>query len=280
MKELWLTPMQMPAIPVEAEVICPDIVAGRTLDEIGALKVHVGNETHPLSEFFEVEGEVAEAPSEQAIVVDGSVQTVKYIGARMTAGRILVKGCAGMHTGAEMSGGELVVEENTRDWAGAEMKGGLLKIGKDSRNQTGAAYRGSSEGMTGGCIVVGGDSGLETGTFMRRGMIIVRGNAGSFAGAHMNGGEIFVFGETSRRMGYQAKGNGGFIACLGGVESILPTYVYDTTYRPAFMKLYMRQLRDELGIEEAGGFLEASFKRYRGDAAVGGTGEILVAEKD
>ena len=280
MKELWLTPKQLPVIPVEAEVICPDIVAGRTLDEIAALKVYVGNETHPLGEFFEVEGEVAGAPSEQAIVVDGSVQTVKYIGARMTAGRILVKGCAGMHTGAEMSGGELVVEENTRDWAGAEMKGGLLRIGKDSRNQTGAAYRGSSEGMTGGCIVVDGDAGLETGAFMRRGMIVIRGDVGPFAGAHMNGGEIFVFGEAARRMGFQARGNGGFIACLGGVESLLPTYIYDTTYRPTFMKLYMRQLRDELGIEEAGEFLEASFRRYRGDAAAGGTGEILVAEKD
>ena len=279
MKELWLTPKQMPSIPVEAEVICPDAVAAKTLEEVMALKVYVGNSTHLLGEFFEVEGEVADKPADQMIVVDGSVPTVKYIGAKMAEGKILVKGCAGMHTGAQMSGGELIVEENTRDWAGAEMKGGLLRIGGDSRNQTGAAYRGSSEGMTGGCIVVDGDTGLETGAFMRRGMIVVRGNAAPFAGVHMNGGEIFVFGRAERRIGAEAKGNGGFIACLGGVEAVLPTYVYDTTYRPTFMKLYLRQLRDELGIDEATKFIDAPFSRYRGDLAVGGNAEILIAEK-
>ena len=94
----------------------------------------------------------------------------------------------------------------------------------------------------------------------------------------MNGGEIFVFGRVARRFGAEAKGNGGFIACFGEVESLLPTYVYDTTFRPDFMKLYLRQLRDQLGIEAAGEHLETSFRRYRGDIAVGGTAEILIAE--
>ena len=279
MKELTLTPTTMPKIPVEAEVICPDVVAGRTLEEIRGLKVYVGNSVHGLGEFFEVEGEVADKAAEQMIVIDGSVPTVKYIGAKMSAGSILVRGCAGMHTGAQMSGGELSVEENTRNWAGAEMRGGLLRIGGDSRNQTGAAYRGSSEGMTGGCILVEGDAGFETGSFMRRGMIVVKGDVGPFAGVHMNGGEIFVFGRAARRLGAEAKGNGGFIACLGEVESLLPTYVYDTTYVPTMMKLYMRQLKEGLGVLKAESFLDAPFRRYRGDVAVGGNAEILIAEK-
>jgi formylmethanofuran dehydrogenase subunit C len=133
--------------------------------------------------------------------------------------------------------------------------------------------------MTGGCILVEGDAGFETGSFMRRGMIVIRGNVGPFAGVHMNGGEIFVFGRVARRLGAEAKGNGGFIACLGEVESLLPTYVYDTTYVPTMMKLYLRQLRDELGVSEADEFLDAPFRRYRGDVAVGGNAEILVAEK-
>ncbi len=278
MKELILTPRRMPSIPVEAEVISPDVVAGLTLAEVEGLGVHVGNRVHPLKEFFNVEGELAETAAEQRIVVDGTIQTVKYIGARMTAGSILVRGCSGMHTGAQMSGGEIVIEGNTRDWAGAEMKGGLLVIKEDSRNQTGAAYRGSAEGMTGGCILVEGDAGTEVGAFMRRGMIVVKGDLEPLAGAHMNGGTIFVFGTASRRMGVEAQGNGGFIACLGAVESLLPTYAYDTTYRPAFMKLYLRQIRDELGVKEAGEFIETAFRRYRGDISVGGSAEILVAE--
>ena len=279
MEELRLTPKKMPGIPVEAETISPDAVAGKTLKEVRALTVHVGNTERTLGDFFRVSGKTAEKISEQLIVVDGEVPDVKYIGSGMTAGQVLVEGCVGMHAGAQMEGGELVVTGSASDWAGAEMKGGLLRIHGDAGNQLGAAYRGSPEGMTGGCIVVGGSVGVEAGAFMRRGMIVIQGDAGSFLGVHMNGGEIFVFGRAARRLGAEAKGNGGFIACMGEVEALLPTYVHDTTYRPDFMKLYLRQLRDQLGIAEAGEYLDTSFRRYRGDLAVGGTGEILVAEK-
>lgn len=279
MEELRLTPKKMPGIPVEAEIISPDAVAGKTLKDVRALTVYVGNTEWTLGDFFKVSGKTAEKTSEQLIVVDGEVPDVKYIGSGMTAGQILVEGCVGMHAGAQMEGGELVVTGSASDWAGAEMKGGLLKIHGDAGNQLGAAYRGSPEGMTGGCIVVGGNVGVEAGAFMRRGMIVIQGDVGPFLGVHMNGGEIFVFGRAARRLGAEAKGNGGFIACLGEVEALLPTYVHDTTYRPDFMKLYLRQLRDQLGIAEAGEYLDASFGRYRGDLAVGGTGEILVAEK-
>ena len=279
MEELRLTPKKMPGIPVEAEIISPNAVAGKTLKEVRALTVYVGNTERTLGDFFKVSGKTAEKASEQLIVVDGEVPDVKYIGSGMTAGQVLVEGCVGMHAGAQMEGGELVVTGSASDWAGAEMKGGLLRIHGDAGNQLGAAYRGSPEGMTGGCIVVGGNVGVEAGAFIRRGMIVIQGDVGPFLGVHMNGGEIFVFGRAARRLGAEAKGNGGFIACLGKVEALLPTYVHDTTYRPDFMKLYLRQLRDQLGIAEAGEYLDTSFGRYRGDLAVGGTGEILVAEK-
>lgn len=279
MRELWLTPREMPSIPVEAEVISPGVIAGKDLEEVRGLKVHVGNSIQPLEEYFKVEGDVAEESADQIIVVDGDIPSVKFVGSGMKAGRILVKGSIGMHAGAMMSGGEMTVEDSASDWAGAEMKGGLIRIDGNAGHHLGAAYRGSSEGMTGGCIAVGGDAGSETGAFMRRGMIVIEGSVGPFAGVHMNGGEIFIFGRAARRLGAEAKGNGGFIACLGDVEAILPTYVHDTTYRPTFMKLYLRQLRDELGIAGAESFLDAPFRCYRGDIAVGGNSEILVAER-
>ncbi len=279
MEELRLTPKDAPTIPIEAEVISPDIIAGKRLQDVKGLTVYVGNTTRTLGDFFDVEGDIAEKATDQLIVVEGAIPHVKYIGAEMTAGRIVIKGDVGMHVGAQMSGGEIIVEGSASDWVGAEMKGGLLRIKGNAGNQLGAAYRGSSDGMTGGCIVVGGDVGIEMGAFMRRGMLIVQGDVGPFAGVHMNGGEIFIFGRAARRVGAEAKGNGGFIACFGGVEALLPTYIYDTTYRPTFMKLYLRQLRDELGIEEAEKFLDAPFKRYRGDIAVGGNSEILIVEE-
>lgn len=279
MKTLRLKPKDTPSIPVEAETIYPDLFAGKTLPEIEGLPVHVGNQTHTLGDYFEVDGEAAETAAEQLIIIEGDIPWAKYIGASMTGGCIVVEGGVGMHVGAQMSGGEITVNGSASDWAGAEMRGGLLRIRGDAGDLLGAAYRGSSEGMTGGCIVVEGRAGVETGSFMRRGIIVVLGDVEPFAGAHMDGGEIFVFGRAARRLGAEMKGNGGLIVCLGEVEALLPTFVYDTAYRPTFMKLYLRKLRDKLGVHEAGRFLDASFGRYRGDIAVGGDGEILIAEK-
>lgn len=278
--ELRLKPkVSKTSIPLEAEVISPDIMAGKTLKEVEELQVHCGNRVENLGDYFEVEGETASKASEQLILLEGDCSWVKYIGAEMTAGKIIVDGGAGMHLGSRMSGGEIVVEGSTDDWAGAEMRGGLIRIRGDAGDLLGAAYRGNPEGMGGGCIVVEGSAGYETATNMRRGLIIILGDAGPFAGVHMNGGVLFIFGRADRRLGAQMKGNGSLIICLGEVEELLPTFVYDTTYTPTFMKIYLKTLSQQLGIEKAEGFIGAPFRRYRGDLAVGGDGEILVIER-
>jgi formylmethanofuran dehydrogenase subunit C len=279
MKSIILTPKKSSKIPVEAEAIIPDSFAGKTLEEIRNLNVYVGNGVHVLDEFFKVDGESAESAMKQKIIVDGDAAHVKYIGRGMTSGEVVIKGNAGMHTGSMMSGGSLTVEGDADDWAGAEMKGGLLRIRGNAKDLLGSAYRGSSEGLTGGCIFVDGNIGSEAGSFMRRGMMVVRGNTGNYTGLQLNGGEIFVFGRLGKRAGALAKGNGGFIACFGDVEEILPTYILETTYTPTFMRLYLRELSEKLGLEEATRFMGAPLMRYRGDMAVGGTAEILIAQK-
>lgn len=277
MKMLKLVPRKPTRIPLEAEALTPDNVAGKTLAEVQGLPVYQGNAVHSLSDHFTVTGELAEQAVDQQVTIDGDASHVKYIGAGMTAGTVIVNGDAGMHTGAQMTGGSLTVHGDAHDWAGAEMKGGTLTIQGDAGNQLGAAYRGSSEGMTGGCILVKGSTGSETAGFMRRGMLIVVGGTGPFTGVHMNGGEIFIFGEAGSRLGAQARGNGGFIAALGGVAEMLPTYMYDTTYKPAMMRLYLREIADTHGVSEALNYLDKPMRRYRGDLAVGGNAEILVA---
>jgi formylmethanofuran dehydrogenase subunit C len=276
MKKIVLTPRGFSSIPIVAEVISPDVFAGKSLNEIRNLPIHYGNETVPMKEYIHAQGKVAEKSGEQLIVIDGDARHIKQIGTKMSAGRIVVQGFAGMHLGTQMSGGDITVTGNVLDWAGAEMKGGLIRVLGDAGNLLGAAYRGSSEGMTGGCIVVTGSAGSEVGSFMRRGMIVVLGNTGDFTGVHMNGGEIFIFGKPGKRAGAQAMGNGGFIACLNGADELLPTYRYETTYVPTFMRIYMKQLYNKLGITNAPQYIDVPMKRYRGDLAVGGTAEILV----
>lgn len=275
MKKLVLTPRGFSRIPVEADVISPDNFAGKTLQEIREMDIYYGNTVYPMKEYIHAQGQLADNPVDQLIVIDGDARHIKHIGEKMTAGRIVIQGDAGMHTGAQMKGGDITVTGNIGDWCGAEMKGGLIKVLGDAGNLVGSAYRGSPEGMTGGCILVNGSAGTEIGSFMRRGMIVVKGDTGSFTGVHMNGGEIIILGRAGRRAGAQAKGNGGFIACLGGVEELLPTYRYDATFNPTFMRLYLKQLSENLGIDTTS-YIDKPMKRYRGDLAVGGNSEILV----
>src|SRR5438067_7955366 len=154
-------------IPVEAECITPDNLAGKSPADIAALPVQHGNAQVPLGEFFAVEGDAAD----REIVIEGDCSRVKLIGSGMTTGRITVRGDIGMHLGAEMKGGEIHVHGRAGDWVGAEMKGGRIHVHGDAGHLVGAAYRGSRHGMRGGVILVDGKAGNEIGGTMRRGFI-------------------------------------------------------------------------------------------------------------
>src|SRR5262249_33969530 len=177
-------------IPVEAECLTPDNLAGKSAAEVAALPVQHGNAPAPLGEFFRVSGDAADGE----VTIEGDCGRVKWIGAGMTRGRITVRGNAGMHLGAEMRGGEIVVHGNAGDWFGAEMPGGRIHVRGDAGHLAGAAYRGSAVGMRGGVILVDGRAGNEVGSTMRRGLIAVGGDCGDFAGVGLIAGSILVFG--------------------------------------------------------------------------------------
>ena len=72
-----------------------------------------------LGDLFEIQGDRSDR-----VVVEGELGHVKKIGLRMSHGRVLVRGDAGLHLGAYMRGGEIVVEGNVSDWAGAHIRAG------------------------------------------------------------------------------------------------------------------------------------------------------------
>lgn len=259
------------SIPVEAETIAPDALAGKSVAEIERLPILQGNATGKLGDFFSVAGD-----ADDTIRLEGDLARVKYIGKGMTRGRIEIFGDAGMHLGAEMRGGEIVVHGTAGDWAGAEMRGGLLRIERDAGHLVGAAYRGSPKGMRGGTILVRGRAGNEVGCAMRRGLIAVGGDAGDFAGVMMLAGSIFVGGRLGIRTGAAMKR--GTIVTYGagdGPPRLLPTFTFDCDYRPAWLALYLRQLR-AWGVELPDGRVGGLYRRYSGDFTELGKGEILV----
>lgn len=258
---------EQPPVPLEAETLSPDVVTGLRNDEVRALPVWLGKHSMRMDDFFEVEGEGSDD-----LEIRGDARQVKWVGRGMTRGRIRVVGNIGMHLGAYMKGGAIEVTGDASDWVGAEMTDGLIHIHGNAGGQVGAAYRGSLKGMRGGAILVGGTAGLEVGMRMRRGIIAVRGRVKDFAGLQMKGGTLFLLGGAEIRAGaWMVRGT---IVSLAPLR-LLPTFSYACAYNPPFLRVYARHLR-ALGFTVPYEVREGAYRRYTGDAAVPGKGEVLV----
>lgn len=255
-------------IPIEADSIRPDLFVSRTLAEIKALPAFYGRRKVTLGDLFEIVGDRSDR-----VVVEGDLRHVKKIGLRMSQGRILVRGNAGLHLGAYMRGGEIVVEGDAADWAGAQIQGGFIRIRGNAGHRVGAAYPGEKRGANRGTIIVEGSAGREVGAKARRLLIAVQGDVGEFAGAYMLAGTIIVLGRVGKRAGAGSKR--GTIVALGESPDILPTYRYECTIHPVFLRCYLRRLQ-EWGLPVPKAALEGDFRRYSGDITSLGKGEILV----
>jgi formylmethanofuran dehydrogenase subunit C len=266
---ITLTLRERPVVPLEAELVSPDVMSNLANDAIRALPVQLGKRQCRLDDFFTVDGEASDD-----ITIVGDAGRVKWIGRGMTRGRIHVDGDAGMHLGAYMKGGAIDVSGNATDWLGAEMSGGMIRVRGNAGGQAGAAYRGSPSGMTDGTIVIGGTAGLEVGMRMKRGTIVVGGTVRDFAGLQMKGGTLVLVGGAELRTG--AWMMRGTIVSLKPIR-LLPTFAAASVYNPTFLRMYARHL-SELGLSLPYEEREGAYQRYTGDSSVPGRGEILVWE--
>ncbi len=256
-------------LPVEAEAISPDRLAGLSQVEVAALPLLVGRRRRCVGDLFEVEGD-----GSTDILLEGDLCHVKRIGQGMTQGKIEIQGDAGLHLGCDMRGGEILVEGDVGGWAGARMSGGTLWVRGNASSMLGGPYSGETRGMRGGVIVVEGNAGSRAGERMRRGLIVVRGDTGELAGARMIAGSIIVLGRLGERPGAGMKR--GTIVALGGLkDSLLPTFHHACTFHPVFLRPYLRRLQD-MGLPITQEQIAADYRRFAGDANTIGKGEILV----
>lgn len=255
-----------PSVRLEASCVRPDAFATLAESEIARLPVWHGREEARLADFFDVKGGLSDD-----VRIGGDLSRITHLGAAMAGGRLIVEGGAGLHAGAGMAAGELRIEGDADDCTGAEMKGGLIDVRGSGGAQLGGAYAGSARGMTGGAILVRGASGDHTGERMRRGLIAVGGNAGEYAAARMIAGTVVVCGSLGPGPGIGMK-RGTLV--VGGALELLPTFRYACTYRPSFLGLLFRSLAAQ-GFAWPERFSSGGFRRYGGDCADLGRGEIL-----
>lgn len=256
-----------PTVPLEAEVISPDVLGRLSNAEIRSLTVYHGKRQLPLGEFFDVEGEAS-----QDLELHGNLTKVRWIGRGMSRGSITAHGTVGMHLGAHMSGGRIEVHGDAGDWVGAEMKKGFIHVHGNAGGQIGAAYRGSLSGMRDGTIIIDGSAGLEVGMRMRRGTIVVGGPVRDFAGLQMKGGTIVLLNGAEIRTG--AWMNRGTIISLKPLQ-LMPTFAFATEFTPTVFRVIARRLA-QWGIKLPYAASEGTYRLYSGDLAVPGKGEVFV----
>ena len=227
----------------------------------------LGKRERRLDEFFDVEGERSDE-----IEIHGDIRQLKLVGRAMSRGSMTIHGDVGMHLGAYMQGGSIEVNGNAGDWVGAEMTGGLIRIHGNAGGQIGAGYRGSQMGMRNGAIIIDGTAGLEVGMRMKKGTIVIGGPVRDFCGLQMKGGNIVLLSGGEIRAG--AWMNRGTIISLKPL-ALLPTFSFDCSYNPSFLRLFARFLSD-LGVTIPFDSNDGRYDLYSGDSSVPGKGEILL----
>ena len=128
MNTVTLTVKKAPELFLECEHVNPDAFAGKTADQIAKLGVYQGKEISTLGEYFTIAGEAGATAAETKIVINGDCTKMKYIGAKMTAGEVVVNSSCDMYTGSWMKGGKLVVNGDVHSFCGLAMAGGEFTI--------------------------------------------------------------------------------------------------------------------------------------------------------
>jgi formylmethanofuran dehydrogenase subunit C len=225
MADLAITPLRQFTIPVTAECISPDFVAGKSLREIELTQVWEGNRRVKLGSLFKIAGEIGRTPNDCTIKIVGNVSAVRRIGYEMSGGSIQIDGEAGMYLGERMRGGTITVSGNAGSWLGTQMRGGQIEVKGNVGDSIGGSVRGGTKGMRGGTITIRGDCGTEAGAWMQNGMIKIEGNCDSYAGIHMKNGAVVVGRNCEGRAGAQM--TGGKVIVLGNAGGVLPSFQFE-----------------------------------------------------
>jgi len=264
-----------PPFRVDASPLLPAALASLPVAEIAWLMLPAGNDTVAVGDLFDVSRDDAPAGGahdEPALVIDGAGAWLDRVGARLDAGRLIVRGTAGDCAGLRMTGGTLAIEGDAGGFVGCEMRGGRLDVSGDCGDFAAGALPGDMEGMSGGTLTIRGHAGARLADRMRRGLVLVGGDAGAYAASRLVAGTVGVAGRTGAHCAYGMRR--GTLLLAHAPASLPPTFSEGGRGFEVFWALLARSLASEI----------APFSQWRlprarltGDLAVDGRGELLIA---
>jgi formylmethanofuran dehydrogenase subunit C len=216
--------------------------------ELARRPVRLGARPATFGDLFELGGQAS-----GSIRFEGDLRQVDRLAAGMAEGAVVIEGPVGEEVALGMAGGSVVVRGNAGPRAGG-------------------APPEARRGMSGGELIIHGNAGPEAGARMRRGLIAIGGRAVANAGAMMIAGTVVVLGAAGPGAGLWSKR--GSVVALSNVF-VPQTYRYDCTYQPAWVRLTLSRLRVAYELPVKPRHLTGFYRRYSGDLADLGRGEIL-----
>jgi len=252
---------------IDLSGVSPAALVGQNAGEISRIRVSGGPAPIDLGDVFYVSGTPGET-----ITIEGGSERMDDVGAGLAGGTVIVFGDVGARAGLGMTGGRLVVRGCTGPLLGSGMKAGVIHVAGSAGDQTAAARPGERFGMSGGIVLIDGDCGARAGDRMRRGTIVVRGRCGPSAGSRMMGGTLRADGGFAHGAGALMR-RGSLIA--PSVDRMLATFADCGVHDLGVLRLLNRFLAETLG-PEAPKPLPATVRRFAGDLATIGRGEILL----
>ena len=259
--------------PIEANGILPELLLGKTTDQIKSLLVPCGNKMVELGELFSVSGSVDQT---KTVIFEGSLSNVNGIGMGMALGVIQIFGDAGNRIGVTMSGGEIRSTADVGNHLGSEMTGGVIVVEGDAGDSVGSVLPGSKIGVNRGTILVRGSVGKGAGESMRRGLLVVGGDAGDLLGWSMRAGSLVVFGTAGADVGAEMK-RGTIVLGGGFSHSLSSSFRPGGNFRMPAISLianWLKRSHPDFDLDVSR--LDTNFNLFHGDFLHGGRGEILI----
>lgn len=271
MSPLTLTLRDHTAGGLDLGSLTPETLASVPAKSRARLRVPCGRRQVALGDLFELSGD-----DPTSLRLFGLHDGCHRVGRGMSSGAIEVRGSVGMECGREMRGGTLEVSGNAGPGAALGMRGGLLRIRGNAGDSVGGPLAGATAGMNGGTVIIGGNVGARAGERMRRGLLVIAGDSGPSVGDRMIAGTIVVFGHCGPQPGLGMRR--GTLMLAAPPDAGLDGAFNDCgTFELGMVALLARDVRavfPQVG-RRLGSF--ASCRRWCGDIAFGGKGEILVA---
>ena len=270
MRPLVLSLRRRPDQRLDMSPLVPHRLAGKSAAEIGRIALQTTRAPLAVADIFHLR-----MGDPTHVRIEGSCDRLDQVGAGLTDGELVVEGDVGAQAGRLMTGGRLTIRGHAGPWAGSAMRGGVIEISRTAGDRLGGPFVGETVGMRGGVIVVRGGAGERIADRMRRGTIVVEGPCGAYAGSRMIAGTVVVLRRAGALPGYLMKR--GTIVLGAGSDELSPTFIDCGAHELVAMRLLSDFVRSYSRRAAAG--MRGPLRRYAGDMAVLGKGEIFVGTR-